>query len=131
MRIGELLRMMTPLDRLLAGLALFLVLIAFGLVSGGSPGSRVEIRSGGRVVFVAPLNEPRRVELSGPLGISVLQIEEGAVRVISSPCRHQVCVKMGAIRHGGEVLACVPNRLVVRVTGTGEETRPAYDFISR
>lgn len=131
MHIRELLAMTTLLDRVLAGTALLAVLAAFLLVTGSPPGSRVEVRAGGHVVFAAPLDEARRVEVSGPLGTTLLEIKDGAVRVIHSPCRQQVCVRMGAIHYHGEVLACVPNRVVVQVVGKAGGNDPAYDFISR
>ncbi|WP_321367865.1 NusG domain II-containing protein [uncultured Desulfuromusa sp.] len=122
---------LTPFDCKLVGVVAVLVCLSFSLLLYRSSGARVVVSSGDRVVFVAPLDKDQRVELEGPLGVTVLQIENGAARIISSPCAHKVCIRMGEARHSGDLLACVPNDLVVSIEGdsTGEDGE--YDFIRR
>lgn len=55
--------------------------------------------------------------IQGALGAVTLQIENNSIRVRHSSCPNQVCVKQGAARHPGEMLVCVPNRLVVLIQG--------------
>ncbi len=120
---------LTPFDRKLLIVVTILVVLSFLLLFRQSTGARVVVSSDDRIVFVAPLDKDRRVELDGPLGITVLQIENGAARIISSPCSQKICIGMGEARHTGDLLACVPNHLVISIEGDsdGEE----YDFISR
>ena len=120
---------LTPFDRKLLIVVTILVALSFLLLFRQSTGARVVVSSDDRIVFVAPLDKNRRVELDGPLGITVLQIENGAARIISSPCSQKICIGMGEARDTGDLLACVPNHLVISIEGDsdGEE----YDFISR
>ena len=120
---------LTPFDRKLLIVVAVLVALSFSLLFRQSAGARVVVSSDDQIVFVAPLDKDRRVELNGPLGITVLQIENGAARIISSPCTQKICIGMGEARHTGDLIACVPNQLVISIEGDsdGEE----YDFIRR
>ncbi|MDR2501651.1 MAG: NusG domain II-containing protein [Oscillospiraceae bacterium] len=52
-------------------------------------------------------------------GISVLLIQDGAVSMARADCPSQDCVKSGAHRAAGDFIACLPNRILVRLTGDG------------
>lgn len=122
---------LTPFDRKLVGVVTVLVCLSFSLLLCKSSGAQVVVTSEDRTVFVAPLDKDQQVELEGPLGITVLQIENGAARIISSPCANKVCIRMGEARHTGDLLACVPNELVVRIEGDKAGDDEEYDFIRR
>jgi len=66
---------------------------------------------------VYPLNEDREISAVGPLGVTHVDILKGQVFVHDSPCTNHVCVAMGKISRGGQYVACLPNRVFVRVTG--------------
>ena len=83
------------------------------------------------VVFVAPLDKDRRVELNGPLGVTVVEIKNGAARIVSSPCAKKICIHMGDARRSGDLLACVPNHLIINIEGRKDEEGGGYDFIQR
>lgn len=122
---------MRPGDRLLVPLLLALAIGLILLQLGREPGRRIVVEVAGQVVFTAPLDQPRQVELSGPLGTTDLRIADGQARILASPCPNKVCIGMGPVAHRGELLACVPNRLLVRVEGgEGREARD-YDLLSR
>ncbi|MYI60489.1 MAG: hypothetical protein F4105_02245, partial [Gemmatimonadetes bacterium] len=38
-------------------------------------------------------------------------------RVLSAPCVHKICMRRGWIQRAGDVAACVPNGLVLRIAG--------------
>ena len=56
-------------------------------------------------------------DIPGALGVMTLQIENNGIRVQRSSCPNQVCVKQGSARRPGDILVCVPNRLVVLIRG--------------
>jgi hypothetical protein len=68
-------------------------------------------------VAALPLSRDGVAVVHGRIGDVRLEVRDGAVRVAASSCRNKVCVAMGAKRRRGEVIACVPNDLVVRVVG--------------
>jgi len=128
--LGEVLARLTLLDRLLVVLAGGLVGLSFRVWRPSAQrGARVVAEQDGHVIFTAPLDEPRQVRLQGPLGVTVLVIAKGEARILSSPCPDKICVRSGAIHAVGELLACVPNRIVVRIEGPPREAE--YDLISR
>ncbi len=124
------LKLLTPFDRKLLLVVTILVALSFLLLLRQTSGARVVVSADDKIIFVAPLDHDQLVELPGPLGITVLQIKDGAAQVISSPCVRKVCIGMGEARHSGDLLACVPNQLVIRIEGDCEEDGE-YDFISR
>ena len=121
---------MTIADRILvvtlAAFAGVLFFVLPGMVLTG--GNTVEIISGEDVVGVYSLDEDRTLNIKGPLGVTVVEIDEGEVRVKSSPCPQKVCMDMGPRGHEGGVIACVPNKVVVKVGG---KTAGGLDAVSR
>ncbi len=67
--------------------------------------------------FLYPLDQDRTLEAHGPLGITTIEVVQGKVWVEDSPCVNKVCVAAGVIRHSGQFVACLPNRVFVRITG--------------
>jgi hypothetical protein len=122
---------MTPLDRGIVLVLLLLTGVLFNLAGLAPPGQKVVVERDGRVIFIAPLAVDRTVALPGPLGETVLAIRQGRARIISSPCPRKICMGMGAIALEGDLLACVPNHLLVRVVGNKGKKRKDYDLLSR
>lgn len=62
-----------------------------------------------------PLERDARLQVSGPLGVTGVEVREGRVHIDQSPCESKQCVHMGWV--GPEVgwVACLPNRVFVRV----------------
>lgn len=118
------------LDRLLVALLLAATLASFALLGRGSAGARLVVERDGAVIFTAPLNSDRQVRLSGTLGDSLLVIKAGRVCFREAPCRNRVCIGMGEVGRSGDLLACVPNGLLLRIEGPapGES---GYDLLSR
>ncbi|MGK2943773.1 MAG: NusG domain II-containing protein [Desulfuromonadales bacterium] len=113
------------------------VLFLFGVsltgiiwIATAPAGSRVVVTSGEQVRFTAPLGQPRSVVLDGPLGQTHLVIDDQGVRITESSCRQKICVAMGPASHTGDLLACVPNRILVRIDNPDGKEAP-YDLLSR
>jgi len=128
--IRDLMGRATLLDRLIVLILAATALILILFQGGRPPGNRVIVEKDGKVVFTAPLEADRTVRLEGPLGTTTLQIHSGKVCVLDSPCPRKVCMGMGEIARGGELVACIPNHLLIRVSGEPDEKRN-YDFLSR
>ena len=80
-------------------------------------GGTVWIYEGGHLLGYYPLNVDRTLRARGPLGITVIRIHHGEAAIISAPCPHKFCEKMGPIPRHGSVMICIPNRIVVEVKG--------------
>jgi hypothetical protein len=129
MALGGLLQRLTRFDRYLIIILSLLVGISFLLPFGRQAGARLIVEAENRTVFSAPLDTARQLAVEGPLGMTRMEIKDGAVRVLSSPCPQKICIGMGEARRAGELLACVPNRIVARIEGDAEEA--TYDLLSR
>lgn len=64
--------------------------------------------------------------IGGRHGDSVIQVADGRVRFVESPCRHQVCIAAGWLDSDGDFAACAPNGVALQVHG--QQSR--YDGIS-
>lgn len=108
---------MTAADRIAAVAVLVLsVGVALGLRAPDAP-ARAVVRVAGDVVATLSLDRPGTFPVEGRDGTVVLVVEDGAVRVAESSCGGKLCVAMGAKRRPGDLIACVPNALAVRLEG--------------
>jgi hypothetical protein len=72
---------------------------------------------GGEWTF--PVNAEETVIVAGPLGDTVVKIHENRAWVESSPCENQTCVASGHISRQGQWAACLPNKVLLMIQGTG------------
>jgi hypothetical protein len=71
-------------------------------------------------------SEERRIDLS-PHGVDmVVAVRHGRVRVVSSDCQQQICVRKGWVARAHDPIICLPNKITIEVSGTD----PQYDAIS-
>jgi hypothetical protein len=93
--------MATVLDKLLFLLLTIFAVLSFFFVGELFPsGTLVTINVNNKAVYKLPLNKDRVVKVSGPLGESFVEIQNGKVRMKSSPCPQQICVHQGWINRG-------------------------------
>lgn len=110
-----------PLD--FAAIIVAIAAIALASISAYSrKGAEVEVViSGDSGEWIYPIGEDRRVEVSGPLGSTWIEIRDRAVRIEDSPCPNKSCVASGSIAASGQWLACLPNKVFVRIEGREAE----------
>lgn len=73
--------------------------------------------------------------LTGPVTLDVpgapypitVEADHGRIRVAHSDCPSQDCVHTGWVSRSGGQIVCLPNRLVISVTGSGA---PAVDGVT-
>jgi hypothetical protein len=107
---------MTGADRALAA-ALVLASFAPWFAGGRAVPSEAIVEVGRTPVARIPLAEDARIPVAGALGPVEVEVRHGAVRVVRSGCPGQVCVSMGWKRRSGDLIACVPNGVIVRLSG--------------
>ncbi|MCX7028097.1 MAG: NusG domain II-containing protein [Spirochaetes bacterium] len=72
--------------------------------------------------WIEALDTDKKLEIQGPLGITYVDIEGGNVRILDSPCKNKLCVGMGEIGKENQWIACMPNRVFVRIGGRSAVT---------
>lgn len=114
-------RLLRPGDVLVIALALaFCALATLTLWRGGAPDKAV-VRAAGRVVAELPLAQARLLEVDGPLGVTLVEIEPGRARVASDPGPRQYCVRQGWLTRAGAVAICAPNQVSLSLVGGAVE----------
>lgn len=124
-------RRLLPLDRLVVILLLLGVGASFYVVGQRPKGQQLVVEQNGRVVFAAPLRSDRKVALTGPRGDTIVAIRNGRARIVEASCPDKVCMGMGEISRQGEVVACVPNFLLLHIEGAPDDQGKDYDLLSR
>jgi len=114
---------LTRYDKAFICILLILALLIFigGLTALGSNkrGNEVVILVNGREAERCSLNlkNPKTIRVEGILGESLIEIANGKVRMLFSPCSNHNCMARGWINKPGDIIVCVPNRVVVKVVG--------------
>jgi hypothetical protein len=68
-----------------------------------------------REAAVVNLANPSVFNVRGAIGDITVQVANNAIRVLKSSCPNQVCVRQGEAQRPGEMLVCVPNRMVALI----------------
>jgi len=99
-----------------------LVLIWTAIIISGrmyfkqSEAQQVVIFQANRVYARLPLDKERLLKVSGPIGITVIEIQPGKARVLSDPGRQQYCVSQGWLSRSPSIAICAPNRVSLELT---------------
>ena len=93
---------------------------------GGDLADQVIIRSGGKIFRQVPLSRDQRIEVPGPLGISIIIIQQRKARISSDPSPRQYCVRQGWLKNAGEIALCLPNQVSLELVGS----RKKYDSLN-
>ena len=103
----------------------FVVALTFKLWSGDLADKAI-IRSGGKIFKEVSLSRNRKIEVPGPLGVTIVSIRDRKARVASDPSPRQYCVRQGWLKQAGEIAICLPNQVSVELAGS----RKKYDSLN-
>lgn len=92
-----------------------------------SPGKTVIIEMDGQLIQKLNLLANYNITVNGQIGETVVEIARGKARILKSDCPQKICVRSGAISRAGDVLVCVPNKVIVRIDNG---TTGSYDAIT-
>ncbi|MDR3413702.1 MAG: NusG domain II-containing protein [Formivibrio sp.] len=121
------LNLLRPGDWLTLLLALLLVAGLVPLSWHQERATRVRVYQNGKLFGEYDLAAARRIETPGPLGVTVVEVAGGRVRIAKDPSPRQYCVKEGWLDQAGQAAICLPNRTSIELVGT--KPRP-FDSLS-
>ncbi|GHV38687.1 lipoprotein [Clostridia bacterium] len=100
------------------GFAALTFSFALNRVESSLSGQTAVIAANGKVTEVS-LSSDTTVEIKDSNGhiINIVRVENGAAVMEYAECPDQVCVRQGSISSPAEIITCLPNRVVVTVTG--------------
>lgn len=107
-------------DIILLAVILVLALAVFFVGTGADGGDTVIVKRGGDVVYTGSLSSDTKIEVEGDYKNTVI-VKDGAVWVEDSTCPGHDCVKMGKLTRKSGRIACVPNGVIVYISGNAGE----------
>ena len=106
-----------PLDWAAAALSLAVFVLSLALTAAGSGRESVVVIEGPGRSWAYPLAAEVEVDVPGPLGVTHVHLGGGSAWVSDSPCVNKICVAAGRVVRPGSWIACLPNRVFVRIEG--------------
>ncbi|MDR0399675.1 MAG: NusG domain II-containing protein, partial [Treponema sp.] len=100
--------------------AALIVFFSFRVYAPGEGAARLVVEGEGRR-WDFPLDAAEILRVAGPLGDTVVELGGREAKILSSPCPNQSCIAAGEIRRPGQWIACLPNRVMVRVEAAAPE----------
>ena len=82
------------------------------------PGSVAVVSVDGKETARYDLDEDIDIEIQGVGGINRLIISGGTVRIEEADCPDKVCVRSREISKAGESIVCLPNHVILKITGS-------------
>lgn len=76
--------------------------------------------------IMQPIHKIQTIPVDGLTGKVIVSIQNGKVRVISSNCPDQICVKVGWISKTGPMILCAPNHVLVRIINRNQRALITY-----
>lgn len=111
-------KLFKPGDFLTLGVvAFFIAWLCVALWKQGVGGTLV-VRSKGAVVAELSLLRNRTLAIDGPLGATVVEVQNQRARIASDPSPKQYCVRQGWLQHAGEIALCLPNQVSIEIAAS-------------
>lgn len=125
---------MTKGDKILIITIIIISLASLGFIKNSATGYKdkyISIQIDGKrhkeIIFDKSLIG-KTIPINSEFGYNLIEIGDEKVRVIEADCPDKLDVKQGYISLPGEMIVCLPNRLVIEIIGIEEEKD--VDYIS-
>jgi len=98
-------------------LILSLILMSFFplLFFSNLNGNIAKITVDGKLYKTLPLSENKELIITTEYGENIVVIKNKKIFVKSADCKDGVCVKTGEISKSGEIIACLPHKLMIEI----------------
>jgi hypothetical protein len=113
-------------DKIVGLVLLIIVLISLSVASIyktsiKGPENIAVIKSGGKVLKTIDLNkvvEPQEFTIKTDNGnYNIISVKSNGIKVKATECPNQLDVKVGWISQPGEIIVCLPNKLIISIKG--------------
>ena len=112
-----------PGDLLTVALGSVVVVSLFATFWTNARADRALVRQGGELIAELGLSSSRRLDVTGPIGTTVIEVSPGRARVASDPGPRQYCVQQGWLERVNAVAICAPNQVSLTLAGPGSGNR--------
>ena len=83
-------------------------------------GSEAHVFVDGKTVYKIDLGKKDAYAIEVKNGRVVIEVTDGKLYITSADCPRKICVDDSPISMAGESLICIPNNMIVKITGKGE-----------
>lgn len=84
----------------------------------GKSGATAIIEQDGQTISELHLDEDTELVLDdGNGGSNTITVKDGMIAVTAANCPDLVCVRTGKKSHTGDVIACLPHKLIITISG--------------
>ena len=105
--------------------AFWLVPRAVGLF-GNSKEQKLRITVSGEEYGTYSLEEDQVIKVGDT---NICEIKDKKVSMLSADCPDQLCIHQRSIQLQGETIVCLPNKVVLEITGTRQTDQEALDGV--
>jgi len=115
--------MLTAWDKIIISLVAvisILIYLLFGVFFASADAERVEVFLDGKEYAsynFAEISETKVLEIKSDYGNNILEITKTGVKMTDASCPDKVDVRCGEITKPGQTIVCIPNRVMVKITG--------------
>ena len=112
--------MMKSKDYIIMAFIILFILLSFLFIKNlnKEPNKWVLIEVNSQLVEKININQLETgtvMAVDGPLGSSLIEFADGKVRMQESPCPDGICESQGWISQVGQIIVCLPNKVVIRI----------------
>lgn len=115
---------MKPLDIIIIILVVITSMVTLGIFQMTTKGNYdekyIEISVDGEIIETIVLDENTGAEpftIKTELGTNVIEIANDSAAIIQADCPDELCVKDGSISEPGEIVVCLPHKVVIEIKG--------------
>jgi len=65
-------------------------------------------------------NTEKTIEIDNGLGKNSVKIQMGHIHIDEADCPNQICISDGEIQNVGEILVCLPNKVLIEIKGNNK-----------
>ncbi len=105
----------TIADRIIICLGLLFLLWLYHLYWTSSSSDYALIYVINQTPIQVDLQHPQQVTVQGRLGESLIEVKEGHIRFLTSPCHSKFCIHAGWLAKNGDFVACLPNQVSIEL----------------
>ena len=105
----------------------FIPELVFGVIMGKNyNGTYAEVTLDGKPYKKILLSEHKgedQIDIKTEYGYNIIEIKDTSIRIEDADCRDKICIKSGFISKPGEILVCLPHKLMIEIKGNNDDKR--------
>ncbi len=101
---------------LVAFITFFVGILLYLSFSDGD-GQKAMVYSGEDLILEIDMSVDAEYTVTGVYTDMIIKVSDGRVKVLESGCYNQDCVLLGYRGNSGDIIACLPNNIFIRIVG--------------